>query len=70
MNHECICEHQPVPESWLHEFMCPLYVTEEVARDADRYRWLRQNPAFETEAFLGGLTPEQFDTVVDRGMKP
>lgn len=35
-------------------------------QDADRYRWLRENPAFETEAVLGGLTPEQFDEVVDR----
>lgn len=34
-------------------------------RDANRYRWLREHPAFETEAFLGGLTPEEFDKVVD-----
>ena len=35
------------------------------ARDADRYRWERQNPAWETEAYLGGMTPEQYDAALD-----
>ena len=37
----------------------------DVALDANRYRWLREHPAFETESFLSGLTPEQYDLVVD-----
>ena len=32
---------------------------------ADRYKLLRKNPSFETESFLGGLTPDQFYNVVD-----
>ena len=45
-----------------------LEAAEAVARDSidsERYRWLRENPAFETEAFLSGLTPTEFDAVVD-----
>jgi hypothetical protein len=38
-------------------------------RDAERYRWLRQNPAWETEAFLMGLSPELFDQFVDQAMR-
>jgi hypothetical protein len=34
--------------------------------EVDRYRWLRENPAFETEAFLSGLTPEEYDAAVDK----
>lgn len=41
---------------------------EQMAKDAARYRFLRECPAFETEAFLTGLTPEQFDLVVDSHM--
>lgn len=38
-------------------------------RDSIRYRWLRMHPAFDTELFLGGLTPEEFDAVVDERMR-
>lgn len=38
---------------------------DDAKRDAARYRWLRKNPAFETEALLGGLSPEEFDKLVD-----
>lgn len=41
----------------------------ERARWSKRYSWLRENPAFETEAFLSGLTPEEFDAVVDARME-
>jgi hypothetical protein len=40
-----------------------------INQDVRRYRWLRENPAFETEAFLGGLTPEEFDQAVDGAMR-
>jgi len=33
-----------------------------------RYAWLRENPAWETEVFLSGLTPEQFDVAVDKAI--
>ena len=36
--------------------------------EAMRYRWLRLHPAFETESTLGGLTPEQYDALVDKCM--
>lgn len=32
---------------------------------AARYEWLRLNPAFDTEAALSGLSPEEFDAAVD-----
>lgn len=32
----------------------------------DRYAWLREHPAWESEAFLAGLTPEEFDAAVDK----
>ena len=35
---------------------------------ARRYEWIRKNPAFETEAFLSGLTPEEYDALVDSMM--
>lgn len=38
-------------------------------RDAARYRWIRQRGAWETEAVLNGLTPEQYDAAVDAAMK-
>ena len=41
----------------------------ELRRDAARYRWLRERPAWETEAFLGGLGPKQFDAAVDARSK-
>jgi hypothetical protein len=34
--------------------------------DAARYQWLREHPAFETEAVLASLTPGEFDALVDR----
>jgi len=37
--------------------------------DAARYRWLREHPAWETEAFLSGLTAEQFDAAIDAAME-
>lgn len=37
-----------------------------VALYAERYAWLRLNPAFETEALLGGLSPDEFDELVDK----
>jgi hypothetical protein len=41
---------------------------EATLKDARRYQWLREHPAWETEAFLGGLSPEQFDAAVDKAM--
>jgi hypothetical protein len=38
------------------------------AQCAARYRWVREHPAFETEALLAGLTPGEFDALVDRRM--
>jgi hypothetical protein len=37
---------------------------EDLQADARRYQWLRLHPAWETEAFLGGLSPEEFDAAV------
>lgn len=37
--------------------------------DAMRYQWLREHPAWETEAFLSGLTPEEFDAAVDKAIQ-
>lgn len=34
-----------------------------------RYEWLRENPAWESEAFLGTLTPAEFDAAVDAAMR-
>ena len=31
-----------------------------------RYAWLRENPSWETEAFLSSLSPEEFDAEVDK----
>lgn len=36
--------------------------------DAERYRWIRQRGAWETEAFLNGLSPEQYDAAIDAAM--
>lgn len=53
----------------------PVYVdgfnsqAREIAIYAERYAWLRQHPAFETEALLAGLSPEEFDALVDKAMK-
>jgi hypothetical protein len=38
---------------------------DKVYHDAERYRWLREHPSFETEALLSGLSPQQFDELVD-----
>jgi hypothetical protein len=38
-------------------------------QDAVRYRWLRNNPDWETEMFLSGLTPVEFDAAIDAAMK-
>lgn len=37
-------------------------------RDAKRYRWIRQRGAWETESFLNGLTPEEYDAALDKAM--
>lgn len=44
----------------------------EIARlrvDAKRYRWIREHGAWETEAFLNGLTPAEYDAAVDKAMR-
>jgi hypothetical protein len=34
--------------------------------DAERYRWIRsQGCSWETEAFISGLSPEQYDAAID-----
>ena len=38
-------------------------------QDAARYRYLRNNPDWETEMFLSGLTPVEFDAAIDAAMK-
>jgi hypothetical protein len=52
-------------EAWQQEWTRK----KERERNADRYEWLRQHPAFETEAALGAMTPEQYDAAVDEAMK-
>lgn len=42
---------------------------EALQADAARYRWERQNPAWETESFLGGLSPKEYDAAIDEAMK-
>jgi len=37
-------------------------------RDALRYRWIRRHGAWETEAFLNGLSPEEYDVALDKCM--
>ena len=34
-------------------------------RDAERYRWIREHGAWETESFLSSLDPEQYDAAID-----
>lgn len=41
---------------------------EGLERDAKRYRWIREHGAWETEAFMMGLTPEQYDEALDKAM--
>lgn len=41
----------------------------EAERDAARYRWLRINPDWESEAALSGMTPEDFDMAVDSAIR-
>lgn len=41
---------------------------EGLRRDAARYRWIRQHGAWETEALLNSLQPEEYDELVDRFM--
>jgi hypothetical protein len=36
-----------------------------VNRDAERYRWLREHGAWESEAFLNGTSPAEFDAALD-----
>ena len=43
--------------------------SEAVERDAARYRWIRERGAWETEAFLNGLSPIDYDCAVDKAMK-
>ncbi len=53
-------EHQVVPVA-----------ADELAQlraDAERYRWLRKHPAWETEAFLSGITPTEYDAAIDDRM--
>jgi len=38
---------------------------EALLKAVDRYQWLRQNPAFESESVLSGLGPAEFDQLVD-----
>ena len=33
--------------------------------DSERYQWLRLNPSFESEVALMGLTPLEYDELVD-----
>jgi hypothetical protein len=42
---------------------------EDLQADAKRYRWLRLNPAWESEAFLSALSPEGFDLAVSDQMR-
>ena len=37
-------------------------------RDAVRYRWIRERGAWETEAFLAGISPEEYDAAIDAAM--
>lgn len=34
--------------------------------NSERYRWEREHPAWETEAFLADLSPEQYDAAIDK----
>jgi hypothetical protein len=43
---------------------------EDLQADAMRYRWIRLHPAWETEAFLGRLSPEEFDAAIGDQMRP
>lgn len=40
-----------------------------VHRDAERYRWIREHGAWETEAFLNGLSAEEYDREIDKRME-
>lgn len=37
-------------------------------RDAMRYRWIRERGAWDTEAALNGLSPEEYDAALDAAM--
>lgn len=44
-----------IREEWEHK-----------CEDAERYRWEREHPAWETEMFLSDLTPKQYDAEIDK----
>lgn len=51
------------------EFQCVhVDFAKELWRDVQRYRWLREHGAWETEAFLNGLSAEQYDKALDERM--
>ena len=45
-----------------------LLLSDRARRDAERYRWIRLRGAWDTEAFLNGLSPEQYDDALDAAM--
>lgn len=46
------------------------HVVDGLMRDAARYRWIRaQGGSWESEAFLSGLTPEEYDRELDRAVE-
>lgn len=58
--------HNPIPDSIFANDLATIRAAlEESGRDAERYRWLREHGAWETEAFLGSLTAEQYDAAID-----
>jgi hypothetical protein len=40
----------------------------EARKDAERYRWVRSHPTWESESYLSTVTPAQFDADVDAMM--
>lgn len=39
---------------------------EKLVLNAERYAWEREHPAWESEAYLSGVTPEEYDAAIDK----
>lgn len=58
-----------IVESYSGQRLAPNDIIGDLMRDAKRYRWIRERGAWETEAFLNGLTPEEYDAAVDAAIR-
>ena len=55
-------------EKWLDTIEELNSTFETATKHLERYLWIREHPAWQSEAFLSGLAPEKFDEAVDAAM--